>query len=76
MCVCVCVCVCAASLTTVVCQSTKVMLLLKQAKTVVSLKTVITMGSKFTDEEKSLAKDIRISLYTFEEVMVRGRVSQ
>lgn len=66
----VCVYVCAASITTVVCQSVKVSLLLQQAKTIPVLKTIISMGTEFPEEEKKLAAGVGISLYTFTEVMV------
>ena len=71
-CACVCVCV-SANITVVVCQSSKVAVVLKQAKTVPVLKTVISMGEEFSEEERAMAQEVGLSLYTFAEVMVRKK---
>ena len=68
--VCVHVRVCAANISVVVCQPSKVSLMLKQAKNLCALKTIITMGSEVSQDNQQLSDTTGIKVVTFEYVMV------
>ena len=53
------------------CHESKVGLLLKQASDAPVLKTIITLGKEVSAEDRKLANETGISVYTFSEVEVR-----
>ena len=61
-----------ACISVAVCHCTKVGLLLKQAESSPVLKTIITMGTEVSAEEREEANKAGIVLYTFKEIEVRA----
>lgn len=61
---------CAAEISIAVCHESKVGLLLKQASSATVLKTIITMGTTVSQEDKDLAAECGITIYTFKEIEV------
>lgn len=62
-----------AEISVAVCHDSKVGLLLKQASSVTMLKTIITMGTKVSQEDQELATECGITIYTFKEIEDKGR---
>lgn len=62
---------CTACLSVAVCHESKVGLLLKQAASAPVLKTIITMGTEVSAEDREMANKTGVALYTFSEVEVR-----
>lgn len=59
----------------VVCHESKVELLLKQAEASPVLKTIIKIGGEVTTEERELANKTGITIYTFQEVEVKPKLT-
>ena len=59
-----------ADISTVVCAANKVSTLIQQAPSCPSLRTIITMGDKVTEEEKQQISQAGLEIYTMAQIEV------